>query len=408
MCDAVVGISVLSLVNLENNPIVFQSRAEGTGFLISEKHIVTVAHLVLLPLGLHRIPPPTVSPNFSKNEIIVASINNVNGCGKAYTYNLRLIGVDATSDLAVLEIEETRCEPCSPKLTSCHPILKWGKSRKLGHCDIIKTYISEANGTFANCVVGSVRNPRYVFEGGSSTPELLSLNLLVGEGAGGAPILNDCCEVVGVLIGTVPDIGNTIATSQHAAQRIIRMILCPNSSKAGIEIIKDEFGDFIRLVRSGLGLITVYNDAFGTRLQFPSLTIRQDNNLVCWSELIGLVVLDVLIGSPLTGTLNIGDIITHVKVSGTRKSCTKVHQSKNTSCTSIEHKCLENFSNCFAIGKYPGQVSIGTALLEIPPGSVIEIVYRKKSENFDTCHTTSISTIGIPIDLDHFVFFGKL
>uniref|UniRef100_A0A6C0BM41 Trypsin-like peptidase domain containing protein n=1 Tax=viral metagenome TaxID=1070528 RepID=A0A6C0BM41_9ZZZZ len=354
-------VSVSSVSNITDLGVPGQITLEGTGFLVSERHVITTANLVLVPNIYDRVPPG-VHVNMSKQQLIVVGVNNVNGeQGCHYKYRAELVGVDATAGIAILEIVHTEG---SPPL-ECQETLKWGKSRKVKQGSKIQV-LTNAEPNYSSEFKGSLARQNVIIPGLGLTPELLSLDIVIPRGSAGAPVLHNGC-VIGMVIGLYPETTTYVAISQHAAERIIADIMKNRS----VEVINDPLGPFLRHIRSMLGVDTNLVNSLTTYANVLGL-IDLDSVTNTWNLIQGIIVVDVLPVSPLFGTLSPGDIITSVR------SC----------------------SGCVNLGGLECQNTTGNALLNVPTGTDVTVYYRLINENYSEEHCVNVTTPDIPIDFD--------
>ncbi len=113
----------------------------SSGFFVKGHYILAPAHAVIMPPSLtsvvNRYPffqsqaalGTSVNTMMRASRILV-TVYQVNNRRESFVYEADLIGVDGTTDLAVLKINHGKqFNRCSPKIEKCHPYFKIGKSR---------------------------------------------------------------------------------------------------------------------------------------------------------------------------------------------------------------------------------------------------------------------------------------
>lgn len=221
--------------------------AHGNGFFIKNGYIICPAHLIFAPptysSAANLWPFNSGSPNvvgpapvegiggvihneYLKASRIVGTVNNVNGSGCSYAYELRLIGADVAGDYAVLRVED-RCgnyNCAQPKLQfgyhgrkGCHPYFDWGCSRQARAGDkvyLFGDYISSALDINAQSSLpvlitkGIVSSHRWADPQGYALAEGVVVSAAVYANSSGLPIINAMGEVIAMQTADVS--GNTL------------------------------------------------------------------------------------------------------------------------------------------------------------------------------------------------------
>lgn len=373
--DAIVDISVASTVLVDGVPLV--SPAFGAGFFIGHCKILTCAHLVLLPEDLQRVPSSTYS-NFSRNQTILATVFNVNGCDRAYRYNVEILAVDRSNDLAVLLLMPTKG---SPKIDK-HPILEWSSDVYVGQ----KVYtIGNPYGLdLRSLSSGIVRNNKYIQVGAPGLVECISIDINLVEGNAGGPLLDREGRAIGIVSAISPgfeDPNGTIgvAIASWSAYPIVEQLIDPYSmcedisslckqDKAEFETILDPFGSYLRLIKPATGLSVEYINPLTTFQNPQTLEYNLYLPLGTYNQITGAMVIGIPSSSTLAGVLELGDIITAI--------------------------------NGIKIGQL--DTSFGQALLDTKPGQTISIRYRTKSSGYKDKNKILYTTIDLPIAADRF------
>ncbi len=140
----------------------------GSGFALSDEHVVTARHLVA-----------------DADAVLVRTIDGVER-------RARVVGTDARTDLALLEVEGAELKPStlgrSTDLAVGDTLLAIGNPYGLGH-------------SLAVGVLGS-RGRRIATDNGQARVEFLQLAAPLNPGNSGGPIFDQGGRVVGVLTGT--------------------------------------------------------------------------------------------------------------------------------------------------------------------------------------------------------------
>jgi serine protease Do len=346
--NAVVAISTQSIVLQDNIRSLIV--ADGSGFFIDDKHIVTNAHVVLLQPGVLRDPPSTVE-NFSKFQVITITINSDAG---TFKYPSILVGVDSTSDIAVLEILEYR----SPIF------LRWGRSRSQKSLDPIMN-ISNELGYGITVTTGRIRDSQFVFPNSAILPELVTCDITTNYGSSGSPIINMNGEVIAVVTSTIKvnlvgvedsiniTYGYTLAISEYSASIIVSLIL----SGIRTEVVEDDIELYLRVIKTSL-------NSRGT-------FIRSDFNIDItgdYNKLGGWLVDSTNQVLGYDNLIRKGDIITSI-------------QGQN-------------------IGLYQDTLPNSSILLEVTPGDYINVSYRKMIDNYKIEYETLLKTVKFDVKND--------
>lgn len=138
---------------------------------------------------------------------VFITVYNVNGCGSSYVYRGYIVGVDFETGVAVFKID--RCDlwnKCAVPILK-FPYLKFGISKCYGPgnpAHIIATFADESPQGMASGSIVLNTNKEVM---GLITYESVVTDINVVPGVEGAPILDQCGYVVGVVTGitNVPD-----------------------------------------------------------------------------------------------------------------------------------------------------------------------------------------------------------
>lgn len=149
---------------------------------------------------------------------------NVNGCGENYIYRAYLVGLDFETGVGVYRIE-----PADP-FNKCLPIIKkqkylmFGSSKCYTPGNTVHTIADLRCSGSRSYSSGSVTDNTNLSRQGDVNYETITTNMDIGRGAEGAPILNDCGYVVGIITGMSAN-GNAIGVSSSFITRVIDAIL---------------------------------------------------------------------------------------------------------------------------------------------------------------------------------------
>ncbi len=306
---------------------------EGNGFFMRGHYIICPASLIIFEGKI-------------ANKILV-DVSNVNGLGKAFSYNAELVGYDGAGNIAVLIIP-------GDYINISHPTLKWGKSRNVCPGDKVvligdilhrlsndRVLMSE-NGV----LIGNIGDNRYVCPLGEIPGELLLLTTCSNQGL---PVLS--CE--GHVIGMVLD--DYVALSEFFMRRPIKAIVrsyidsTKNQPDPKYVGFIDDSNKIYRYIKSSLGIggfLVTQNDFV--------------NNNDSPREIIGYQVNYIVDHSELVHTLEIGDHVTHI--------------------------------NGKPLGDRKGQTSPALIMWSICPGNIVTITYLKQSEKFTNPYEFSTPT----------------
>jgi hypothetical protein len=303
----------------------------------------------------------------------------------------------------------------NPPIHGCHPVLQWGKSRSTCPGDKIFV-IGDITSAPVNCpnppgtqdclvdlssselfpraenavAIGNIADNRYIFPNGQVVGELLLLsNLFSGGSCQGLPVITMDGRIVGMTLYVPSYSGFNVAISEFFMRRPVKTLIrsyidncVSDNHRKFVEPVSNPLGNYYKFTKSWLGLfcIPMSQDDFNTDIiispEFPSSFIRVPNNNLkqchlqthpdC-KEIVGYRILKIADGvsnssteSPVYGIISVGDIITHIN-----------------GCPLGDRKC---------------QISPSLVMWRVRPGDVINIIYKKQSEMFESSHELSIST----------------
>jgi hypothetical protein len=422
----------------------------GTGFFIKKHYIVCPASLVLIPpvvlseynrypfvspiqpaIGATAIIPNTIT----RVSRILVDVNNVNGCGRSFTYEAQLVGVDGAGDIALLYIN--RCLPfnfCLPRLRcDHHPYFCFGSSRdaRVGEkvyglgdwaTNNIDPYATAGMSLFTE---GKLASNRYADYLGWALQELIAVTFNVYGFKTGIPILDSKAKVLGMqtlaLRGVTPEGGSfynpngvVAGPSERFMRRVLKSFIC--SADCGADkhstVQFDAAGNYYVYNKGWLGLAyrivvgddlgTVINPTTGLRQVILGSGLGQSGAANAFldtpecKELVGVRVVTLagstattyvsvpgagatappfpptgLTNSPLLGSISPGDIITYIRNNPLGDSCRDIVPSVYTWKTTS----LKNKTVC--------------------------LTYRKQSENFENMYSVTTQVLAYPPMFDY-------
>lgn len=431
--DAVVTITAETQLTGGTGPSLINER--GNGFFIKGHYIICPASVVLplidFWLTRNRVPGYPGLPSGSQypNGIIRASnilvaVSNVNGCGKSYSYEAEIVGIDGAGNIAVLKINmNLPWNKCNPEIRSHHPYLKWGKSRNTCPGDKIiligdittpttiqMTQILAGFPAENAIAIGNIADNRYVYPGGQIPGELLLLDNLLPSGfqSGGLPVITCDGKVVGMTVFLAASFACNIALSEFFMRRPIKALIrsyeeyCNVKQYNGfIDRVLDPIGDYLRFNKAWLGIsgFLMTQEDFNTTLRNdnllrdPLLVNGQLSNGPDCKEIVGFRVLAVAAPTgAATGYFIPGAVIPGSTIPPLNKSSVYGIISQGDIITHI---------NGCPLGDRKGQVAPALVMWRVRPGDLITIQYRKQSDNFQICREITACTSSYEPFLDY-------
>jgi serine protease Do len=193
--------------------------------------------------------------------------------------NGKVLGADAKTDLAVVEIQADR-------LVSA----KWGNSDELRPGDWIMAFGSPFGyvGSMTHGIVSAIHRTNVGILGSGGYENFIQVDAPINPGNSGGPLVNLLGEVVGV---------NTAIASRSGGFQGIGFAIPSNQAKFIYQTLKTKG----KVVRGWLGV--GINDVAKKPQLAKSFGYKGDN---------GVLVEEVIEGTPATGKLKPGDIITKV------------------------------------------------------------------------------------------------
>jgi len=153
-----------------------------------------------------------------------AEVYNVNNCGENISYRAFLVGLDFETGVGIYRIEHCdEWNQCLPRIKK-QKYLMFGNSKCYTPGNTVHT-IADSRCTGARSYSkGVVVDNTHFSRQGDVNYESLATNLNVGRGSEGAPVLNDCGLVVGIVTG-MTECCNAIAVSSSFIAGVVDAIL---------------------------------------------------------------------------------------------------------------------------------------------------------------------------------------
>jgi hypothetical protein len=177
----------------------------------------------------------------------MVDITRTNNSGRcAATYRAYLAGIDFESGMAWFKIKNSNAwNRCLDPIVRQH-VLKFGNSKQAQVGSTVHTiYGSRVTGHGA-MATGVVSDNSGMLRDGSVPFEVLFTDMIVEEGAEGAPILNQCGQVIGMIVGATHHgkaVGITSAFVERIHNAIVDSNCTPNCSPHAVFIAS--FGCYV-------------------------------------------------------------------------------------------------------------------------------------------------------------------
>jgi len=441
----------------------------GNGFFIKDHRIVCPAHLVVIPptvlASANRYPfvsatpvtPTDVVPNYiTKVSKILVDVYDVNNKCKSYTYEAKLCAVDPAGDIAFLKIKkDCQFNKCNPKIDSCHPYFRWGRSRKapigrkiyaLGNTSTswrpdrvlvssnqTDTFISNKPGITG----GLLQDNKYIDYGGFAQQELILTDLQIYNNKTGLPIVDGR----GLLLGmqTTNEQGTGIKNgssnnyvdgfvagpSENFMRPVLKAFLSSRKSKLHckhVEKVIDAAGNFCKYKKGYLGVAwdavtgPVFNTSISTGNTGATGTYVLNLEVENCRKLEGVRVITVAGSTEITsaayvpgGTalLNVGGYnyppggVGHTGATGAYGTLSMLPTSPllgtvftGDILTKIGSSCLlGNYNDC--------QIAPSLITWRKVAGDEVCIEYKKVSNNYTTKESTKVTLLDFPPFMDY-------
>jgi len=317
-----------------------------------------------------------------RSKSVTVSVSNVNGARKSFTYIAGIEGADYFGNLCMLRILTCDENKVNPPLDPLHhPFLKFGRSKEVFENNglvLIGNFVKgsrEISNTiiFPCLIVDKV----YASSNCCIPTELMMLNGVSPKYLHGCAVLNRSGDIIGMQIQSKEPLVSVI--TEYAMRRPIKSFKDPIAYSKHVEIIDN----VMIYKKSMLGIsaeIASQFDVHKSRASKSDASVSVDVLELpkLPNEIIGYLVKDVLLTSPLHGILEQGDIITHI--------------------------------NNIALGMRQHQTSIGCVLWSIYPGKKTTITYTRgtsicKIDDVVTMECTS--EYDIPFTMSRDIMLGQ-
>jgi hypothetical protein len=354
--------------------------------------------------------PRSVSDFFD----IFVTLYNVNNCCKAYVYRAYVVGVDFDTGIAVYRID-----PCDPWNKCCVPIrkhiyLKWGNSKCYYPGSGVHIIASQAQQSPLCMSSGTVVNNNNVITNGSITYEAILTDAIVLNGSEGAPILDQCGYVVGVVTGrtgAVVGSGNLDVLNNHLNGTIANVVTSQQGTAFGVTCafisqVVDKL--ILNDCKPGCTDYVIYNDIYGFSL-YRHATLGISYYYRTGAE-VGLFGCDVVYPpdierwyDPAYCNINrqiIGIVIRAVtgSLADAYEDCRAqqfpVFQNKQVIPPPIdfigfqvEYQDVITGLNGLPVGQLQSQITPDTLLYQLRPCDTINVEFLKASESYTHCHS---------------------
>lgn len=359
------------------------------------------------------------------------TVFNVNGCGRSYVYRGYVVGVDFETGIAIYRID-----PCDPwnKCTVCikkHPYLKFGTSKCYTPGNSAHVIATQSQQSPQSMVSGTVVNNTTVQANAVITYEGVLTDIQVLNGAEGAPILDQCGYVIGVVTGRsgVLQSGSTSNLSAAVDDSILPAIVSDqvntniavalkaqytNSAGAAFGVSASFINAVVdRLIEADLrpqcSSFVLYNDIFGFNIYrhatlgicyyyrqgsdigllagevvYPADQARWYDPAYCEinRQLIGIVLKENPIGS-LADAYEDCRALQFPVFQGK----TVMQLPADWVGFQVEQLDLITGINGMPVGQLPTQITPSTLLYQLQPCDTVTIDFQKANEFYTHCHS---------------------
>ena len=368
------------------------------------------------------------------------TVFNVNGCGKSYVYRGYVVGVDFETGIAIYRID-----PCDPwnKCTVCikkHQYLKFGTSKCYTPGNPAHVIATQSQQSPQSMVSGSIVNNTSVQANAVITYEGVLTDIQVLNGAEGAPILDQCGYVIGVVTGrsgalqmgasavlsTVVDgvtsvNGSAYAPTSGGATNNVGVALQPlrvNSAGAAFGVSAAFVNAVVdRLIEADLrpqcSSFVLYNDIFGFNIYrhaalgicyyyrqgsdigllagevvYPAYQERWYDPAYCEinRQLIGIVLKDDPVGA-------LADAYEDCRALQFPVFQGKTVMQLPADWVGFQVEALDLITgiNGMPVGQLPTQITPATLLYQLQPCDTVTIDFQKANEFYTHCHSLCTS-----------------
>jgi len=342
-----------------------------------------------------------------------AEVFNVNRCGKSFIYRAYIVGVDFDTGVAIYRIDP--CDPwnkCLPIIKD-QPYLKWGNSKCYTPGNKVYTIGDFRCADSQSFSTGTVVDNTNASRDGAVCYEMIATTMDVSLGAEGAPILNECGYVVGIITGLTNEGRNAIGVTSSFIERVISSIV-RSSCRPGCTphaLYLDLFGfiayrygtlDWTYRIKTADDLNQLFlqqaianiapccEPCPATQLPWSSVGCDPCKN---WSAFrdqfytqdncrINRELLGIIIDSEPTGSL--GDAIETCQRGNPNygKPCNEIYQ--------IDKGDLVTHLNGAPLGQLPFQNTPNNILYSLLPCDCVDLQFFKADEMYTQCHKLSV------------------
>jgi hypothetical protein len=369
------------------------------------------------------------------------TVFNVNGCGKSYVYRGYVVGVDFETGIALYRID-----PCDPwnKCTVCikkHPYLKFGTSKCYTPGNSAHVIATQSQQSPQSMASGTIVNNTSVQANAVITYEGVLTDIQVLNGAEGAPILDQCGYVIGVVTGRsgvlqqgasvnlatqvngvsavngtayIPTVNNGVITNPSVALESLKV----NSAGAAFGVSSAFINAVVdRLIEADLrpqcSSFVLYNDIFGFNIYrhatlsicyyyrqgsdigllagevvYPAYQERWYDPAYCEinRQLIGIVLKDNPGGS-------LADAYEDCRALQFPVFQGKTVMQLPADWVGFQLEALDLITgiNGMPVGQLPTQITPSTLLYQLQPCDTVTIDFQKANEFYTHCHSLCTS-----------------
>ncbi len=333
---------------------------------------------------------------------IYITVFNVNGCGPSYVYRGCMVGVDFDTGVAVYRIDPCDAwNKCSAPIRTL-PYLKFGVSKCYTPGNPVHVIAALSQNSPQTMASGTVVNNTNSVTNGNITYESIVTDIAGFAGYEGAPIIDQCGYVVGVVTG-LTNVANPFALNQpssysavtvfgvtsgfinHVVSKLIENAMAPNCSKSvfysaifGVAIYRHATLGLTYYYRTGSDIAILSSD-----VTYPQPILRQYDPAYCEinRQLAGIVV------------RNVYGAVSEVIEPCTRQNFPAFSSGKIQPQipATFEGWCIEPLDlitgiNGLQLGQLPNQVVLDTIMYQTQPCQTVSIEFMKICESYTQCH----------------------
>lgn len=357
------------------------SFTNGSGFFIASQHIVTSSNTLLFRDDLAiRNPPAPIPPGPSYVRVVTVYVTVYNSqCNKDFIYKADIVGIDGAGGVGLLYIDcNNEWNKDLPSL-KCQEYLDFidSKDAKVGQEVFI---IANSRNTGIQTIkIGILNNNGWFSQTNDFSPiNQIGTDILSGDYFSGAPIVNNCAQVLGFAAGSGFNNG-AFGPSSSFITPIIKAFLQGKRSlevtcnrldskttqlNKNTELISDPAGNYFRYIKGFIGISwRAYNAAIFAL--FPQTEYKKNQGII------------------ITGTQNtpFGNIFAPLILDA-----------------SI---LLTEINNC-PIGNGVGQISPTEIIWYLIAGQSITLTYRSSTDNFKSEKKVTAALAAFPDNRDYY------